>query len=87
MVALKRKQVFISTVTTMRNPETNLPITRLDFNLESIGAQILKQVVQNTQDIQELKESDKETNSRVSELEKRIAELEAKLNSKEEVGD
>lgn len=72
----------------MKNPETFLPIIKTTVDLKAIGQEnLIKQIIKNTIDIQELKESDKETNSRVSELEKRIAELEAKLNSKEEVGD
>lgn len=88
IIALKNKQVFSSIITTMKNPETFLPIIKTTVDLKAIGQEnLIKQIIKNTIDIQELKESDKETNSRVSELEKRIAELEAKLNSKEEVGD
>ena len=71
----------------MRDQETHLPIIKTTVDLEAIGQEnLIKQIIQNTLDIRELKESDKETNSRVSELEKRIADLEAKLKSKEEVG-
>lgn len=82
MVALKRKQVFVSTVTTMRNPETHLPITRLDFDLESIGAQILKQVVKNTQDIQETKEDVEDLKEQLRMLTEKVEQL-----AKEGTGD
>lgn len=87
IIALKNKKVFTTIITTMRDQETHLPIIKTTVDLEAIGQEnLIKQIIQNTLDIRELKESDKETNSRVSELEKRIADLEAKLKSKEEVG-
>ena len=69
----------------MRNQETGLPIIRFDVDLQTIGAQLLQQVVKNTTDIAELKDADKEQNDRITAMEQKIAELEAKL-AKEEVG-
>lgn len=61
IVALKGKGVLTSTITTQRNPETFLPIIKTTVDLESIGQEaLIKQVIKNTQDIQEIKEEIKE---------------------------
>lgn len=75
ITALKNKQVFIKTITTMRDQETHLPIIRYDVDLPSIGAQMLQQINKNTEDIQETKEDLRETKEDVAELKDQIKKL------------
>lgn len=80
LVALKNKQVFSSIVTTMRDQETHLPIIKTTVDLQAIGQDaLIKIIAQHEEDIQKLKESDKNKNDRFEAMEKRIQELEDKL--------
>lgn len=72
---LKNKQIFIKTITTMRNPETGLPITRYDVDLPIIGAQLLQQIAKNTQDIQETKEDVADLREQVRILAEKVEQL------------
>lgn len=71
----------------MKDQETHLPIIKTTVDLQSIGQEdLIKQIIKNTVDIAELKDADKEQNDRITAMEQKIAELEAKL-AREEVGD
>ena len=87
IISLKNKQIFTTIITTMKDQETHLPIIKTTVDLQSIGQEdLIKQIIKNTVDIAELKDADKEQNDRITAMEQKIAELEAKL-AKEEVGD
>lgn len=78
ITSLKKKQVFIKTITTMKDQETHLPIIRFDVDLPSIGAQLLQQVVKNTQDIQETKDDVAELKEQIKKLTEKVEQLENK---------
>ena len=75
ITALKNKQVFIKTITTMKNQETGLPIIRFDVDLPTIGAQLLQQVAKNTQDIQETKEDVEDLKEQLRILTEKVEQL------------
>lgn len=57
IIALKNKHVFSTTITTMRNQETKLPIIKTTVNLEAIGQEaLIKVVAQTVEDVQKLKD-------------------------------
>lgn len=62
----------------MKDQETHLPIIRFDVDLQSIGAQLLQQVVKNTQDIQETKDDVAELREQIKKLTEKVEQLEQK---------
>lgn len=59
----------------MRNQETGLPIIRFDVDLPTIGAQLLQQVIKNTQDIQETKEDVEDLKEQLRILTEKVEQL------------
>lgn len=83
MNALKKKQAFIEIKTTHRDPETKLPITRREFNLQALD-QLFIVLEKHEKDIQAIKKSNENQNDRIEAMEKRIQELESKLKNNHE---
>lgn len=81
---MKGKGVLTSIITTQRNPETFLPIIKTTVDLQSIGQEaLIKQIIKNTQDIQEIKEDQSETNEKVAMLEQQVKILTEKMSQLE----
>lgn len=79
IIALKNKHVFSSIVTTMKNPETFLPIIKTTVDLKAIGQEnLIKQIIKNTIDIQETKDDVAELKEQIKKLTEKVEQLENK---------
>lgn len=76
IIALKNKKIFTTIITTMRDQETHLPIIKTTIDLEAIGQEnLIKQIIQNTLDIQETKEDVEDLKEQLRILTEKVEQL------------